>query len=428
MKPRKQGRQRDIRVLVWSLAVVGSGACGGEMALPMDRPPSGAPPAPADRPPPPAEQPQPSPPAQGGALVDLVRMYVDRPAEHRLQRQTADPAVPVDAGVDFRAAVTLSGTGQILRTQLGDQRSCVTPEASRSPWRVPADFSTIQQAIDAAAPGDTVLVAPGTYHEHLVLRSGVRLVGAGAWQTTLDGDGQGTSLVDYTGARDVLVSGFTLQHVGRSDRGCANPDDPFLCSGDWYAAAVFGVGRDPFDGPCGDTSAVITQNVFRDNFIAMMSSFHARAVVRNNIFASNELGFVANHLQDHALIMNNAFIDNRRLAIGSSAAYLDVFGNVIAGSAVAITHQFIQTGRIACNAFVANGTVGDRVPIGQDGNVTADHAFVSPATGDYRPAPQLIDALSSCLGDPAPVVDWARAEPGAFGGALGVWSASGSAR
>jgi pectin methylesterase-like acyl-CoA thioesterase len=36
--------------------------------------------------------------------------------------------------------------------------------------RVPADFATIQAAINASANGDTVLVAPGTYYENLNLR------------------------------------------------------------------------------------------------------------------------------------------------------------------------------------------------------------------------------------------------------------------
>ena len=31
--------------------------------------------------------------------------------------------------------------------------------------RVPADYATIQAAVDAAAPGDVILVAPGIYEE-----------------------------------------------------------------------------------------------------------------------------------------------------------------------------------------------------------------------------------------------------------------------
>ena len=49
--------------------------------------------------------------------------------------------------------------------------------ANAATLNVPDDHPTIQAAIDAAKPGDTVLVAPGEYRETLRLSSGVRIKG-----------------------------------------------------------------------------------------------------------------------------------------------------------------------------------------------------------------------------------------------------------
>ncbi|MHC4729168.1 MAG: right-handed parallel beta-helix repeat-containing protein [Planctomycetota bacterium] len=58
---------------------------------------------------------------------------------------------------------------------------------------VPAEFATIQAAIDAAKKMDTVVVAPGTYFEQLTMKDGVRL--------TSDPTGDGADLVPVEGAR-----------------------------------------------------------------------------------------------------------------------------------------------------------------------------------------------------------------------------------
>jgi hypothetical protein len=50
---------------------------------------------------------------------------------------------------------------------------------------VPRDYPTIQAAVDAAAPGDTVKVRPGTYEEEVVVVKDLRIRGAGTGATTI---------------------------------------------------------------------------------------------------------------------------------------------------------------------------------------------------------------------------------------------------
>lgn len=86
---------------------------------------------------------------------------------------------------------------------------------------VPRDYSTIQTAVDAAQPGDTVLVAAGVYSENVVVStSGVRLQGGGG--AVMDGTGLsgigigihvlGGAAVPITG---VEVSNFEVRNYER---------------------------------------------------------------------------------------------------------------------------------------------------------------------------------------------------------------------
>ena len=86
---------------------------------------------------------------------------------------------------------------------------------------VPADFATIQEAIDAALDGDTVLVSPGTYVENLdFLGKAITVISTdGPGVTTIDGDGL-DSVVKFEDGEDAtsVIEGFTITN-GSADTG-----------------------------------------------------------------------------------------------------------------------------------------------------------------------------------------------------------------
>lgn len=104
----------------------------------------------------------------------------------------------------------------------------VSGPATGATLRVPAEFKHIQEAVDAARPGDVVLVDPGTYGEPLVLRAGVTVRSAGddtagkiglrrAEATVIDGGGDSAQKPAVVLAEDAALDGFTVTRVGRFD-------------------------------------------------------------------------------------------------------------------------------------------------------------------------------------------------------------------
>jgi parallel beta-helix repeat protein len=88
---------------------------------------------------------------------------------------------------------------------------------------VPRDFSTIQAAVDAAAPGATIKVSRGTYTEEIVITKDLNLKGDGIRATQLQSPSALTpfavfvpteapvaAVVLITNGAEVRISGFTL--------------------------------------------------------------------------------------------------------------------------------------------------------------------------------------------------------------------------
>lgn len=81
--------------------------------------------------------------------------------------------------------------------------------ASPSVIHVPtSDILTIQQGVDIASSGDTILVASGTYHENLTITKSVFLVGENRTRTIIDGDG--ASNVISINSDNVTIESLTI--------------------------------------------------------------------------------------------------------------------------------------------------------------------------------------------------------------------------
>ena len=77
--------------------------------------------------------------------------------------------------------------------------------------KVPRDYPTIQQAINAATIGTTILVSNGTYFEQLTVNKTVSLIGEDKSTTIINANNSNTALLIT--ANDVSIRGFTIENA-----------------------------------------------------------------------------------------------------------------------------------------------------------------------------------------------------------------------
>lgn len=365
-------------------------------------------------------------------FMEVTWLYGDRDTDHQVFQ------VPLGARtvtVENVFAVMLSAALVTEDRRLVDawtfSSECPTYGTTELPsgiFEVPTEYATIQEAIDAATsdawdgPSGIVYVHPGVYNERVQLQQNVSLVGAGADQTILDGEGLGQDLIDFSGARNSLVRGFTLRNVGPRADGCSSEVDPAVCEAQRYAAAVNGNDSDyAYGGSC-DTSVVLVHNIIEANDTGVALGYRAQAVIRNNLFLSNEGAVVAAFQDDHALIMGNTFYDNTEFAIGFTFGELDLVSNIIASGERGIYRSFYDDDPkldLGCTVFYLVAIAFDSIaPIDAGDSLFVDLQLSDPAARDYR----LVNG------------DWLQdlgcydtlnlsfdAQPGAYGGIAGDW-------
>ncbi len=206
---------------------------------------------------------------------------------------------------------------------------------------VPRDHQSIQAALDAAQPGDTVLVAAGTYREQIRLTPGVTLRSAGddtkgelglrrAETTILDGGSKKTDTPGVVMAESATLDGFTITGMGRYD------DDLWrkhhATQGDEQSHDHIGHFGAPAIGVVGVT-CVITNNMVHhngDTGIGIRGEQQSRCMpqVTANICYRNMGGGIGSMAQSTAIIEGNTCFQNFYAGIGHDDASPFVIGNV----------------------------------------------------------------------------------------------------
>ncbi len=174
--------------------------------------------------------------------------------------------------------------------------------AYQSTITVPSDYPTIQQAINAAGGGDTVLVHNGTYFERIVVNKSISLVGEDRDTTIVDGGGNGTVVkVEKDG---VKISGLTLTNAGYG-----------LVWTDYSGIKLAGV-----------LNSTIENTSIRDSSAGINLLNSSDIKIHNSSISGNHFGVVMQAsngtvMRDNNLAFNNVMISGRR---GSN---LKVFGD-----------------------------------------------------------------------------------------------------
>lgn len=291
-----------------------------------------------------------------------------------------------------------------------------------------ADYSSIQDAIEAATDGGKVYVCPGHYYEQLSIQKDLSLLSlAGADKTIIDASTSGDgSVINMAGS--VTIRGFTITG-SRADYSC------------YYGGGI------KVSGSSGQilNEVVIENNKIIDNTACKAGGLNLggfdssdgthvdnTVTLRNNIIAGNyanttNAGGIMLHCDNNidTVIENNVFADNGTtsgsggIELVGTTCDVDIRNNIFYGNISSSTQNVIadytSTATIEYNDTYGNSTNYT----GGTGNINSDPDFVNEV--DYE-----LDSTSPCVdaGDPSSDyddTDGSTNDMGAYGGENGDW-------
>ena len=363
---------------------------------------------------------------------------------------------------------------------LGVLAGFTAPPAGRI-RRVPAEYRTIQEAIDSAQPGDTVLVAPGRYVENIRF-GGKGIVVASEYlltrdpaiitRTIIDGsrpkhpDSASVVMMIEQEDTSAVLSGFTItggtgtvwtdarqKALYREGGGVlCELGSPVIEHNIIEGNAAVEVGPKLLSAGgggirCGYAEPIIRNNVIRNNrgeYGGGIVLYHSAATVRNNLVVGNTggaghggsgiwvVGALSYRLQN--LIEQNTIVDNVAVLPDSTPTQLGgKGGGLIAYAPILLRNNIVWGNRQGTGSQIDHSKRRPpelRANLVQDGaepgpSLTRDPRFADSVHYYLAPDSPAVDAGDPASpGDPmaggrprAPALGRRRADLGAYGGA-----------
>jgi len=167
-----------------------------------------------------------------------------------------------------------------------------------------ADFTKIQDAINAASPGDTIFVCNGTYYENVIVQNKERLtlVAESRENSVIDGNRTGNTF-EISFCDDIELTGFTIQSSNLSD------DKWWLSSGILLRQSE---------------NCIISYNNVEDNGFGIAMTGSKNVTVTGNIVENNSVRGIW-FTNCASFTLRNNVISNNTYNFGVSAIYLQDF-------------------------------------------------------------------------------------------------------